>query len=57
MAFGQSVVTSAHPTSATMASETSAATGAWRWNGAGRFASPAWVSMIANRIRTLIAPR
>ena len=36
---------------------TSAASHTWRWNGAGRFASPAWVSMIANRIRTLIAPR
>ena len=53
----QSVWTTAQPTSPMSASETTAAIGSWRWNGAGRFASPAWVSMIAKRIRTLIAPR
>ena len=40
-----------------MATEMTTANGTWRWKGAGRFASPAWVSMIANRIRTLMAPR
>ena len=53
----QSVRTTAQPTMPMMASAITAAIGSCRWNGAGRFASPAWVSMIANRMRTLMAPR
>ena len=56
-AAGQSVWMTAQPTSPTMASEMTTAIGTCRWKGAGRFASPAWVSMIAKRISTLIAPR